>query len=167
MGRAGKILLLLAFIAYPVMLHLVVSNEGVRASHLLLVFAPLLAVLGWMRCAALAKSGGRWWCSAWRSSCITSRRGLRTHRAGGGERAVARTLNLFLLWLFGRTLLPGREPLILQITRHINGEVQPEIVVYARQVTVAWSVYFAAQVVVSALLYGFTSIACGRFSSTC
>ena len=34
------------------------------------------------------------------------------------------SLNLFLLWLFGRTLLPGREPLISQISRHINGQLR-------------------------------------------
>jgi len=136
----------------------------VRASHLLLVFAPLLAVLGWMALRSgwqkVVAAGGA---SAWRSSCITSRPGI-TDASGlvvvnGLSHA---TLNLFLLWLFGRTLLPSRAA-NLQITRHINGEVQPEIVVYARQVTVAWSVYFAAQVVVSALLYGFTSIAVWSF----
>ena len=164
MGRAGKILLLLAFIAYPVMLHLVVSNEGVRASHLLLVFAPLLAVLGWM---ALRSVGKKWW-----PLVVLGMAAFVYYIATGDYGRIGlvvvnglshATLNLFLLWLFGRTLLPGREPLILQITRHINGEVPPEIVVYARQVTVAWSVYFAAQVAVSALLYGFASIAVWSF----
>jgi uncharacterized membrane protein len=65
----------------------------------------------------------------------------------------AATVNLFLLWLFGRTLLPGREALISQISRRINGHLKPEIAAYTRRVTVAWCIFFTAQVVISLLLY--------------
>jgi uncharacterized membrane protein len=73
------------------------------------------------------------------------------------------TLNLFLLWLFGRTLLPGREPLISQISRHINGELMPEVVDYTRHVTIAWCIFFALEVIASLLLYVFAPLAAWSF----
>lgn len=42
MGNFGKALLLLAFIAYPILLHTFILKEEVAAWGLLLVFAPLL-----------------------------------------------------------------------------------------------------------------------------
>jgi len=32
---------------------------------------------------------------------------------------------LFLLWYFGSTLLPGREPIITRFARRVHGAVQP------------------------------------------
>ena len=73
------------------------------------------------------------------------------------------TLNLFLLWLFGRTLLRGKVPLISQISRHINGELKPEVVEYTRHVTIAWCIFFALQVIISLLLYVFAPVAAWSF----
>jgi len=63
------------------------------------------------------------------------------------------TIYCFLLWLFGRTLLRGREPLITGVARRVHGTLEPEIEAYTRRVTQAWCLFFAAQLAVSALLF--------------
>jgi uncharacterized membrane protein len=164
MGRLGKILLLLAFIAYPILLHVFVLKEEVEMAHLLLVFAPLLGVAAWVLFRMLDRM---WWpllalgfaAAIW--YIVAGDYGRIGLLAVNGLSHAS--LNLFLLWLFGRTLLPGREPLISQISRHINGELKPEVVEYTRHVTVAWCVYFVIQVLVSLLLYVFASLAAWSF----
>jgi hypothetical protein len=49
MGRLGKILLLLLFIGYPILLHMfILKEEEVAMWQLMFVFAPLLAVAAWV-----------------------------------------------------------------------------------------------------------------------
>lgn len=67
-------------------------------------------------------------------------------------------INLFLLWLFGRTLRGDHEALITGFARRVHGTLPPYIETYTRQVTVAWCVFFAAQVLVSAILFLTASI---------
>jgi uncharacterized membrane protein len=62
-------------------------------------------------------------------------------------------INLFLLWYFGRTLSGDREALITGFARRAHSTIPPYIVAYTRQVTVAWCVFFAAQVLLSAILF--------------
>jgi uncharacterized membrane protein len=66
--------------------------------------------------------------------------------------------NLFLMWLFARTLKDGREPLITSIARRVHGSLKPELEIYTRRVTYAWSLFFLLQVVVSLGLYIFASL---------
>ena len=63
----------------------------------------------------------------------------------------------FLLWWFGRTLLRDREALITGVARRVHGSLTPEIEAYTRRVTLAWCVFFSAQIVASALLFAFAS----------
>jgi uncharacterized membrane protein len=164
MGRLGKALFMLAFIGYPIVLHVFILKEEVDIAQLMFVFAPLLVVASW---AVFRMFGKAWWpllALAFGGAIyfvVTGnheRIGLLA--VNGLSHAV---LNLFLLWLFGRTLLRGREPLVFQISRHINGELEPEIVVYTRQVTIAWCIYFALQVTISFLLYAFATLAAWSF----
>ncbi|HEX6690720.1 MAG TPA: hypothetical protein VF110_06170 [Burkholderiales bacterium] len=62
---------------------------------------------------------------------------------------------LALLWFFGRTLLGGREALITRLARSVHGTLPPEIAAFTRRVTIAWCVFFASQVLLSALLLAF------------
>jgi len=59
---------------------------------------------------------------------------------------------LLLLWYFGRSLREGREPLITRVARKVRGTLSPEIDRYTRRLTVAWCVFFGAQVAVSVVL---------------
>lgn len=164
MGRLGKILLLASFVAYPILLHAFILKEEVEMWQLLFVFAPLLGVAAWMVFRMVGKA---WWPLLALVFAVV----IYFIAAGGHGRigllAVnglsSATLNLFLLWLFGRTLLPGQEPLISQISRRINGELRTEVADYTRHVTIAWCTFFALQVIVSLLLYVFAPVAAWSF----
>jgi uncharacterized membrane protein len=64
---------------------------------------------------------------------------------------------LLLLWIFARTLGAGREPLVTRIARHVHGAVPPDMARFTRTMTVAWCAFFAAQLLVSALLFAFAT----------
>lgn len=159
LGNLGKGLVVLVFIAYPILLHTYILKEDVEVSRLMWVFAPLLLVAAWMIFRTLAKI---WWplvalvLAALIYYVVSSDHGRVGLLAVNGLSHA--TLNLSLLWLFGRTLLRDREPLISQIARHITGPLQPEIVVYTRQVTIAWCVFFLLQVLTSLSLYLFAPV---------
>jgi uncharacterized membrane protein len=164
MKSLGKILLLLAFIAYPILLHAFLIKEEIGMPQLLFVFAPLLSVAGWV----VFRMVGKVW---WPLLSLLLAGAVYFIVTGNHERigllAVNglshATLNLFLLWLFGRTLLSGREPLISHISRRLNGRLYPEVVDYTRHVTIAWCIYFSLQVVISLLLYVFAPLAAWSF----
>lgn len=60
---------------------------------------------------------------------------------------------LALAWLFGRTLAPGRMPLVERISRaERDGDFPPALAPYARRLTLAWAVLLAAIPVADAAL---------------
>ncbi len=61
-------------------------------------------------------------------------------------------LNGFFLYIFGRTLLPGREPLISRMSRLEVGEVTPELATYTKRLSICWVVFFAVSLIASILL---------------
>jgi uncharacterized membrane protein len=69
--------------------------------------------------------------------------------ATGGCHAVAYTS--LLIW-FGMSLRPGREPLVTSFARRVRRSMPEKVVRYTRQVTIAWCVFFATQLAVSAAL---------------
>lgn len=164
MARLVKWMVVLLIVVYPVLLHTFLLKEGMATSHLLLVFMPLLCVAGW----AILRSVGKAW---WPLVGALLLGGVYFFVSGDHGRVGLlainglshATLNLFLLWLFGRTLLPGREPLITQISRRVNGQLYPEVIGYTRGVTLVWCGYFCLQVLVSLLLYLFASLASWSF----
>jgi uncharacterized membrane protein len=165
MGRPGKIILLLLFIGYPILLHtFILKEDEVEMWQLLFVFAPLLAVAAWV----IFRLVGKVW---WPLLVLLLAAGIYYIATGDHGRigllAVNglsnASLNLFLLWLFGRTLRKGQEPLISQISRKINGHLKAEVAVYTRHVTIAWCVFFALEVITSLLLYLFAPLAAWSF----
>ncbi|MFT8243685.1 hypothetical protein [Roseomonas sp. BN140053] len=64
--------------------------------------------------------------------------------AANGLRVLPAVADLLLCWHFGRTLLPGREPLISFYTRHDFGHLPPECAGYTRGLTALWTAVFAA-----------------------
>ena len=61
--------------------------------------------------------------------------------------------NLALAIVFGRTLLGAREPLCTTFARLVHGELPAEVQRYTRQVTLAWTAFFAALFAASVALY--------------
>ncbi len=160
MRQLGKALAVLACIAYPFLLHFLIQGNDVNALHLLLVLMPLLLAGAWVTVRSVRK--------AWRPVIVLVLLALVYFIVAGQHERIGliaatgishASFNLFLLWFFARTLQQGQEPLATQISRRINGDVLPEIARYTRQVTVAWCIFFAAQVAVSLVLYLFAPLA--------
>jgi uncharacterized membrane protein len=61
-------------------------------------------------------------------------------------------VNAGLCWLFGRTLAPGRVPLIARFALIEQGTLTDELAAYARTVTRLWTLLFAGAALTSALL---------------
>lgn len=62
-----------------------------------------------------------------------------------------------LALLFGRTLLPGRQPLISAIGERLRGELPPSVARYGRRLTWVWAVFFIVMGIESLLLALFAS----------
>jgi uncharacterized membrane protein len=67
-----------------------------------------------------------------------------------------------LLSGFALTLRPGHEPLITAMARRMHG-LTPEMVGYTRKVTIAWSLFFAAQLATSVALFCFAPLTVWSF----
>lgn len=60
---------------------------------------------------------------------------------------------LVLCIVFGRTLLAGQKPLCTRFAEAVHPPLTPQHEIYSRQVTVAWTLFFAAMVLISTLLF--------------
>jgi len=61
--------------------------------------------------------------------------------------------NLVLAIVFGHTLLGNREALCTRFARLLHGTLPAEVERYTRQVTAAWTIFFAVMFVLSCALY--------------
>jgi uncharacterized membrane protein len=61
--------------------------------------------------------------------------------------------NLLLAWLFGRTLVPGREALCTRFARMVHDSLPPRVVEYTRRITLAWTIFFAVLCALSFALH--------------
>lgn len=161
MAYPGKGLVLLACITYPILIHLFIIKAEMDGLQLLLAMLPLLLWACWVTIRSL---GVKWWPIVVASFVLLVYGLMAGQHMRDGLIAFDgiwhASMNLFMLWFFGRTLQQGREPLISQVSRYLNGGMLiPEIVVYTRNVTIAWSVFFAAQLLTSVVLYLFAPLA--------
>lgn len=62
-------------------------------------------------------------------------------------------IQLILFMTFGRTLIAGRQPLCTRFAEAVHAPLTPQHEIYARQVTVAWTLFFAAMALASTLLF--------------
>ena len=62
-------------------------------------------------------------------------------------------MQLILLMTFGRTLIAGRQPLCTRLAEAVHAPLTPQHEIYTRQVTVAWSLFFATMALSSTLLF--------------
>lgn len=74
------------------------------------------------------------------------------------------SLLLALLFTFARTLAPGRKPLCVSFAEAIHGDdLPPAHIHYAKQVTLAWVVFFVLMALASTALYFFMPLAVWSF----
>ena len=62
-------------------------------------------------------------------------------------------MQLVLFMTFARTLFAGRQPLCTRFAEAVHAPLTPQHVIYTRQVTVAWTLFFAAMASASTLLF--------------
>ena len=67
-------------------------------------------------------------------------------------------MQLILFMTFARTLIAGRQPLCTRFAEAVHAPLTPQHEIYAGKVTVAWSLFFAAMVLVSTLLFFLTPL---------
>jgi len=64
-----------------------------------------------------------------------------------------------LAFVFGLTLVGGRESLVTALARRVHGAMTPTMAAYSRKVTVVWTVYFVAMALLSLALYALAPFA--------
>lgn len=63
------------------------------------------------------------------------------------------SIQIMLFVMFARTLVGGRKPLCTHFAELVHAPLSPKHVIYARQVTMAWSAFFAAMALTSTVLF--------------
>lgn len=119
------------------------------------VLAPMLVLVAW----GSWQAGNRWLGAAAGLSVL----GLCVQALAGWQipapvlyLAQHAGIHFFLALGFGGTLRQGQTPLITVLaTRVHGGHITPDMVVYTRKVTIAWTVFFLAMVMVSVGLFVF------------
>ena len=156
-SRTKAILLVCGVIAYQAVVYWLVVSQPEGGLGEGLMAAPLLVVAG---------------CALWRTPrgrimlvllCAAGAIGLLLWRAAGANSALFYpvpylVVYLGLLWLFGRTLVRGRQPLITRLASFVHGGLPADITRYTRQVTWAWCIFFAAMALTSVLLFAFAPL---------
>ncbi|HYN27748.1 MAG TPA: hypothetical protein VES94_05560 [Burkholderiales bacterium] len=155
--RKGLILLT-ALVGYQILLHWAISSDSGSGLGEFLTIAPLAAALIWFM--------GRSWRGRFGLSALilAAVGGWIAWRAAGANPALVYLLPhvgayLFMLWLFGHTLMPGREALITRLARIVHGTLPEEVERYSRHVTTAWCLFFAGMALTSLLLFFVASLA--------
>ncbi|MGC2517584.1 MAG: hypothetical protein WA373_00540 [Burkholderiales bacterium] len=156
-GWFWKGLIVLGCLGCQVLAHIVLSENQAGPLRFVLMSLPLLALGYWVATRSGSKS--LWLLVLLLAGAATymleNLDSLGLAAAYGVPHAAA---YLFLLWLFGHTLLHGKEPLVTRLARRVHGTLPPPMVVYTRRVTLAWCIFFGAQVTASALLFELSSI---------
>ena len=156
-NKTAAIAFVCAFLGYQFLIHKVTLSGQLTPITATLVSIPFVVATG---CAIALELGLR---LALLVTAIMTILGLAWVNMFGLPSAIIFGLphlvtNLFLMWLFARTLKVGREPLITSIARRVHGSLKPDIETYTRRVTYAWSLFFLLQVVISLGLYIFASL---------
>ena len=126
----------------------------------MLLSAPVLglgalAVFSLLKVLIKRLTTGRWRsCLAWALLGVLASAALGIALAGSFDMSWILLLpptlvSAGLCLLFGRTLLPGREPLITRFRRFCDGHLTPEICLYTRRWTVFWTVFLGFATIVS------------------
>lgn len=146
-----------AFFGYQFLIHKVSVSGQLTPVSAALVLVPFVAVLTWFTASELGLR---------RALAISSALillGLAAVKIFGPPTPAIifgmphLVTNAFIMWFFARTLIHDREPLITMMARRVHGTLTPDLEIYTRHVTIAWSLFFALQIAASILLFFFAS----------
>lgn len=150
--RARAVLGVLGGVAYIAVSHWLMTQAPASDWNAVVVVGPMLALaafVAWQRrarvtavVASLATAALLW--GAWRGG------GLAPNSLYVAQHVAVHAL---LAFMFGTTLQAGREPLVTALARRVHDGISADMAVYARKVTLAWTVYFLAMASFSLLLY--------------
>ncbi|SAK78226.1 COG4648 family protein [Caballeronia ptereochthonis] len=146
-----------AIVAYQCAAHHAAATPGAHGLGLALVIGPLLLIT---LSAAMRSDARAWLLPLWALACVVlwlGRAPLTAH-FGWGLWLEHASFNLALAWMFGRTLVSGREPLCTQFATMVHGRLEPRVARYTRRVTLAWTLFFVATALVSTVLFAGASI---------
>jgi uncharacterized membrane protein len=138
-----------SFVASSVLIHLAVSGESHLLDWLALValaavpFSIALLELRWRAWLAFtALCAAAWWLA---------------DTVGGRALLYAPSVLIpgTLAWFFGRTLLPGRQPLIVSVALAARPATPDYLLRYSRQLTVSWTAMFIAMAMSDLVLAAF------------
>ena len=159
-ARAGVLIGAVGVAGLALLVHFLLVVEPVRPAGVALAWVfSVAAAYALARAAGLGVVGtvvvvglfvAAWWLSA--------------NRPYGMFVPPVASFTLFL-WFFGRTLLPGRQPLVTAIARFVHGSITPEVERYTRGVTVAWCAFFGAMGAASVALAALAPVAVWSFCS--
>jgi uncharacterized membrane protein len=149
---AGKAILIVCMAAAPLMIHAAIVTNRWTVLVVAIPFAQLLIIGGalvarrpiWVKGLSIAAAVlglALIWAYAPRENFAA---------APGIPHALAYAT---LLYCFGWSLLPGREAALTRAAIYIRGPLPHELYLYTRRVTRAWCIFFAAQLVGSAVLF--------------
>lgn len=149
-----------AFVAYFVLLHVLIASRTMPQLALLVVVAPWVVAVVSLPLRA-SRIGGTWPRAAVAVALFAgiAAFGWRYAEALALHAELALYLeNLAFLCalsaLFAISLRDGHEALITGLARRVrNGDMPPPIVAYTRSATIAWAAFFAAMAVVSSVLF--------------
>ena len=146
--------ILLASIAYVFGTHWLMTRAGGSPWNVVGVLTPMLLAI-----AVGAWRGGQRLLGAIAALVVA---GLCVQAAMGVAVSAAMLylaqhagIHLFLAVAFGSTLRAGHTPLITTLAARVHRELTPAMVVYTRNITLAWVLYFVAMAGISLLLFAF------------
>jgi uncharacterized membrane protein len=146
-------------IGYAAATHWAVASGRADTLGIALALAPLLVGLVWLS----ARTRQPLWVKLSTVAAVLGLAALAARRGTLGLSLLYPLPSILvyggLLWIFARTLAPGREALVTRLARHVHGTLPDDITAYTRQVTWAWCAFFAAMGLISVLLFAFGSLA--------
>ena len=168
---AAKILLAIAFVvAYAALSHAALAAADAysiwRQLALIMLLGSLIAVVGWGTAAIMERIGIEVFARRLGATLIgglMAYAGLifwpeLLHRLDWIYLLEHAATNGLLCWFFAHTLFGDRTPIITVLARTIHSDLPAKVERYTRSVTIAWSFFFAMQIVVSLIIFNAGSI---------
>jgi uncharacterized membrane protein len=152
-----RLLVAVLFVACPLLAHFLLVDHGSTLLRGTLLILPLVVLAWW----AMLRVTNKFACLAGVVAIAAVVYAVEQHSHAGLAVIYGvphATAYIFLLWLFGRTVIDGRVALITRLARGVHGTLALPMEMYTRRLTLAWCVFFVLQLVVSAALLAFASL---------